>query len=364
MSDFYKLRVNHIIRETPVSVSFAFDIPEDLKKTFLFIQGQYITLKLFINNEELRRCYSVCTSPNDGELRVAVKKVKGGKVSNWLNEHLKVGDQLDVLPPMGNFYTDLNANNSKNYILFAGGSGITPIISITKSVLEEELKSKVVLLYGSFTETEIIFKDKLDEIEEVYADRLKCHYILDVPKNETDELHKGIMTIDKTKTLIDKFVDITADNEYFICGPPGMKENVLEALANLSVEKSRIHIEVFTSNPDLVPDASPESDTSVEEDVQPISSCDITFILDGDEYTTTMKGNGNILQVALDEGIDAPFSCRGGMCSTCRAKVTSGKANMKNNSALTDSEVEEGYILTCQGYPITESIIVDYDEAL
>ncbi len=358
MADFYKLRVNDIVRETPSSVSLSFDVPSDIKNEFLFTQGQYITLKLSVNDEELRRCYSICTSPNDGELRVAVKKVEDGRVSTWLNERLKVGDQLDVLPPMGNFYTPLDSSNSKNYILFAGGSGITPIISITKSVLEEEPNSKVVLFYGSLTETEIIFKDKLDEIKAAYSERFSCHYILDTPKEDIDALYQGIMTIDKIKSLMDMYVDIKSDNEYFICGPPGMKDNAMEVLKNLGIEKSRTHIEVFTSDPDLELNAADAGDG------QPVSSCDVTIILDGDEFTVNMNGDGNVLDIALNKGIDAPFSCKGGMCSTCRAKLMSGKVGMRSNSALTDNEVEEGYILTCQSYPLTESITVDYDEAL
>jgi len=357
MANFYKLRVNDIVRETPSSVSLSFDIPSDIKNEFLFIQGQYITLRLSVNDEELRRCYSICTCPNDGELRVAVKKVEDGRVSTWLNEQLKVGDQLDVLPPMGNFYSVLDSSNSKNYILFAGGSGITPIISITKAVLENEPNSKVILFYGSLTETEIIFKSKLDEIKKSNPDRFSCQYIIDTPQGEIDELYRGIMTKEKIKTLIDKFVDLAGDNEYFICGPQGMKENVLRSLEGLKADKSRIHVEVFTSEP------LPDTDSFMNSE-EPISSCKVTFILDGDEFNAVMEGDSNILQLALEQGLDAPFSCKGGMCSTCRAKVTSGKANMKNNSALTDNEVDEGYILTCQGYPITESIIVDYDEAL
>ena len=360
MATFHQIRVGDVKKETSDCVSIGFDIPEDIEKEFHFIQGQYITLKLGLNGEELRRCYSICSSPSEGKLRVAVKRVVDGRASNWINDELSAGDELEVLTPMGNFYSEVNPDNTKNYILFAGGSGITPMISILKTVLETEPNSSVVLYYGSLTESAIIFKQELDEIQSNFSDRFAIHYILDKPEYEIDSLLKGIMTEDKIKELMSRHVDTGNDNEYFVCGPTGMKDNVLAYLDSTDINKETIHVEIFTSDPEPVVEEETESPVTTGA----IESCEATIILDGDEYNMTIGKGDVVLQVVLDAGIDAPYSCRGGMCSTCRAKVTEGKADMKINSALTDGEVEEGYILTCQAFPLTSTLTVDYDEAL
>jgi len=360
MAAFHQLKVSDVKKETSDCVSVGFNIPADLQEDYRFIQGQYITLKLQINGEELRRCYSICTGPNEGELRVAVKRVVDGRASNWINGDLKAGDELAVMTPMGNFYSALNPANAKTYVLFAGGSGITPMISILKTVLETEPNSSVVLFYGSLTESAIIFKNELDDIQSTHSDRLSIHYILDKPEEELDSLYTGIMTEGKINELMKQFVEVGNSNEYFLCGPTGMKDNVLSYLNSSGIDKQTIHVEIFTSDPDI-----PELDKAqVPEGSATVTPCDATIILDGDEFQATINEGDVVLQVALDAGMDAPYSCRGGMCSTCRAKVTEGKADMKVNSALTDGEVAEGYILTCQAFPLTPTITVDYDEAL
>jgi len=359
MAAFHQLKVSDVKKETSDCVSVGFDIPAALQEDFRFIQGQYITLKLQVNEEDLRRCYSICTGPGEGELRVAVKRVKDGRASNWINGDLKAGDELTVMTPMGNFYSELNPTNEKTYVLFAGGSGITPMMSILKSVLETEPDSSVVLFYGSLTESAIIFKTELDNIQSAHSDRLSVHYILDKPEGELDSLYIGIMTEDKINELITQFVEVGKSNEYFLCGPTGMKDNVLSYLNGFGIDKETIHVEIFTSDPDL----PVVGEAKAPEGTVRVTPCDATIILDGDEYQATIKEGDVVLQAALDAGMDAPYSCRGGMCSTCRAKVTEGKADMKVNSALTDGEVEEGYILTCQAFPLTPTITVDYDEA-
>ena len=360
MAAFHQLKVSDVKEETSDCVSVGFDIPSALQKEFEFIQGQYITLKLEVNGEALRRCYSICTSPNDGKLRVAVKRVVDGRASNWINGELKAGDDLTVMTPMGNFYSELNPNNKKTYVLFAGGSGITPMMSILKTVLETEPNSSVVLFYGSLTESAIIFKKELDDIQSANSDHLSIHYVLDKPEGVLDTLYIGIMTEDKIHELMTQFVEVGNSNEYFLCGPTGMKDNVLSYLNSSGIDEETIHVEIFTSDPDI-----PEVDEEeVGDGAAAFTSCEATIILDGDEYQATIKEGDVVLQVALDAGLDAPYSCRGGMCSTCRAKVIEGKADMKVNSALTDGEVEEGYILTCQAFPLTPTITVNYDEAL
>ena len=362
MAKFHQLKVKDVRKETSECVSVGFDIPVGIQDQFKFIQGQYITLKVDINGEELRRCYSICTSPNDGDLRVAVKRVADGRASNWINDDVKAGDELTVMTPMGNFYSELKPDNAKTYVLFAGGSGITPMNSILKAVLETEPNSSIELFYGSLNESAIIFKSELDAIQAKHEDRLNIHYILDKPEGDVDSLYIGIMTVEKIGELMSKFVDTSKEGEYFVCGPGGMKDNVLSYLESTNINKGAIHVEIFTSDPEPV-----EVDEDHEEPAQSseeVSSFQATIIMDGDEYEATLEKGDVILQAALDLGMDAPYSCRGGMCSTCRAKVMDGKAEMKVNSALTDGEVAEGYILTCQAYPTTPTITVDYDEAL
>jgi len=356
MVDFHKLNVNDVTKETTDCVSFAFDIPDNLKDTFSFVQGQYITLKLAVNGEELRRCYSVCTSPHDGELRVAAKKVMGGRVSTWLNEQLQKGDELEVMPPMGNFFSPLDPGNQKTYVLFAGGSGITPVLSILKTVLQDEPKSKVILFYGNLNESATIFNKQLNAIEEKNADRLTIYYILDQPENEVSPIEKGVLSAEKTKVLLDKYVDIEGDNEYFLCGPPGMKDGVLMTLEEVVSDKDRIHVEVFT-----IDEEGGQKNGNKDGASSFAGNCSASIVMDGDDFEVNIKEGQVVLQAALDAGIDAPFSCRGGMCMTCRAKLTDGSVNMDKNYALTDPEVEEGYILTCQAHPTSEKICVDYD---
>jgi ring-1,2-phenylacetyl-CoA epoxidase subunit PaaE len=358
MSNFHKLIVNDVTRETTDCVSFAFDIPDELKKEFSFVQGQYITLKLAVNGEDLRRCYSVCTSPHEGELRVAAKKVIGGRVSTWLNEKLQMGDEVEVMPPMGNFYSKMDAAHEKTYVLFAGGSGITPVLSILKTVLEDEPNSNVILFYGNLNETATIFKDQLDELAKKFQDRLQVHYILDKPETEVDPINQGILSAEKTKSLLDQYVDISGDNEYFLCGPPGMKDGVLKTLEQNVANKETIHVEVFTVDTVMGTDAADQKEI-VGKGFSGI--CSAVIVMDGDEFEVDIPKGKVVLQAVLDSDIDAPYSCRGGMCMTCRAKLTEGSVEMEKNFALTDTEVDEGYILTCQSHPTTDKIAVDYD---
>ena len=362
MAKFHKLKVVNIIKETADCISIAFEVPQKLKDDYKFIQGQYITLKLHVNGEELRRCYSICTSPvADDELRVAAKKVEKGRGSTWLNESLKVGDVIDVLTPMGNFYTELKPSNKKNYVLLAGGSGITPMMSILKTILHVEPESNIIMFYGNKDKASIIFKEQLDQIAEKNSDRFKIYHILDHQNDAENELLTGIMSPDKTKTLLEKFVDLDQINEYFICGPPGMKDSVLTTLQGLNIDKSNINIELFTV--DTVEDTEALDKKEKTKKVEFKGKCEATIIIDGDETVVEVKAGDVILQAALDADLDAPFSCRGGMCCTCRAKLIEGEVKMDVNYALTDAEVESGYILTCQSHPTTSTVVVNYDEA-
>lgn len=356
MADFHNLKISDVTRETAECVSFAFDIPENLSSTYKFIQGQYITLKLHINGEELRRCYSVCASPSENELRVAAKRVVGGRASTWLNEKLKVGDEIEVMPPMGNFHTPIDVSNKKTYVLFAGGSGVTPILSILKTVLEQEPNSNVVLFYGNLNESAIIFRSQIDRLTNEYNDRLKVYHILDQPEGECIPEFNGVLSSAKTTELVEKYVDSSAENEYFLCGPPGMKDGVLNALNGLPVDQEKIHVEVFT-----VDTSSDDNDTAEKDTSTGGVACAARIIMDGDEYDIEVPEGEVVLQAAMDADLDPPYSCRGGMCMTCRAKLEEGEVEMEMNYALTDKEVAKGYILTCQAKPKTPTITVNYD---
>lgn len=358
MARFHRLKVAEVTRETADCVSVVFDVPADLRNEFNYIQGQYLTLKLKVNGEELRRSYSLCTSPvADRELRVAVKKVKDGRVSTFINDSLKAGDEMEVMTPMGNFHSPLSPTNKKNYILFAGGSGITPMLSIIKTVLQSEPGSKITLFYGNRDEAAVIFKKQLDELAAKNTDRFKLYHILEHCGEDVEELCKGILLPEKVKSLIAKYVDLNADNLFFICGPGPMMENVKVVLGELKVDQKKIHIEYFTAVEAAVK-AAEEKNATAE-----VIQSKVTIILDGEEIVQDLASNGpSILDTAMDAGLDVPFACKGGVCCTCRAKVMEGKVRMDLNFALSQEELEQGYILTCQAHPITPTVIVDYDQ--
>jgi ring-1,2-phenylacetyl-CoA epoxidase subunit PaaE len=358
MAKFYKLKVSDVVKETADSVSIAFQIPEELKEEYKYIHGQYVTLKMNFNGEELRRSYSICSSPVlDKELRIAIKKVKGGRGSNWLNENAKPGVTIEVMTPMGNFYSVLNPTNKKKYVLFAGGSGVTPMLSILKTILHVEPQSSIVMFYGNQDEPSIIFKKQLDQLMEKNPERLNIYHILDNPGTAgTDELFKGIMNPEKIKLLITHFADLTKTDEYFICGPGGMMESVRKTLEDLKVDKNKIHIEYFTATLDEAKTAKPGS-------AGPKITSDVTVIMDGEETSMQLDSDDKaILDAALEAGVDVPFACKGAVCCTCRAKLMEGKVHMDNNFALSEQEVKEGYILTCQSHPLTPKVVVSYDE--
>ena len=356
MAKFYSLKVSDIRRETNDAVSVAFEVPATLWPEYQYKQGQYLTLKLNVNGEEIRRSYSICTSPfSEKELRVAIKEVKAGRGSTFVNRHLKVGDSVEVMTPMGNFTSVLSGSAQKHYVLFAGGSGITPMMSILKSVLYIEKQSSITLIYANRDEDNAIFKKEIDKIAADNADRFKVIYVYDSPKQNLADLYKGLMSKEKVKAIVDAHVPIKPNNEYFICGPGPMMENVKEVLEALKIEKEKIHIEYFTAVLETLAKAEQQV---VGADV--VSK--VTVLQYGVETTFDLKTSGpTILDAATDAGVDAPFSCKGAVCCTCRAKVLEGKVKMDANFALTDAEVEQGFILTCQSHPLTEKVVVDYD---
>ncbi len=357
MARFHSLKVKDIRRETAEAVSVEFDIPPQQQPEYQFKQGQYITLKINVNGEELRRSYSICAAPHEKQLRVAIKEVNGGKMSTFINRDLKVGADIEVMTPMGTFHTPLSGSNKKHYVLFAGGSGITPMMSIIKSILYVEKGSDITLIYANKNESSTIFKKELDQLAASHPSLIVV-YVFENPEGPISDLQTGLCTVDKTLALIEHFGGVKA-NEYFICGPSPMMENVKTALEKVKITKEKIHIEYFAAVIDAVNNADAAAGSAA---IGAKVKANVKVIQYGIETDFKLETGGiSILDAAIEAGVDAPFSCKGAVCCTCRAKLLEGKVKMDANFALTDAEVEEGFILTCQSHPLTEIVVVDYD---
>ncbi len=353
MAKFNALKVKEVKRETSDAVSITFEIPEVLKKDYHYIQGQYLTLKLNINSEEIRRSYSVCSSPYLSEdLRVAVKAVEGGKMSTYVNTKLKTGDVVDVMTPMGSFHTPLQFNQTKNYLLFAGGSGITPMLSHIKSILNQEPNSKVTLVYANKNISSTIFHSDLNALLNSNFKRIDV-----LEEGASDAAYVGMLSKETCRQIITKEIELDNVHEIFICGPGPMMDNVKSVLETLQIAKEKIHIEYFSA---VMADI--EKSDAVSADPNAEVNAAITILQYGIETTFQLATKGmSILDAAVEAGVDAPFSCKGAVCCTCRGKVLEGKVKMDANFALTDKEVEEGFVLTCQAHPLTEKVVIDYD---
>jgi ring-1,2-phenylacetyl-CoA epoxidase subunit PaaE len=356
---FHSLEIKDIRNETPDCISVSFSIPAHLKREFTFTQGQNITIKAVIDGESLRRSYSVCSSPLEGELRIAVKKVISGKFSSWASSHLKKGTILEVLPPTGKFYTTLDAANKKNYIAFAAGSGITPLLSIIKTTLVTEPDSYFTLIYGNKNRASIIFKEELEALKNKFINRFSVHHILSREKAETP-LNHGRIDAEKCATIFTHMIDIKSCDDFFLCGPEAMIFCVKDYLEQQGVEKKKIHFELFTIPGQTNPEASYQ-DIELKK-VFPGKFSNVTIKLDGISFDFNLAYDGEaILDAALALGADLPFACKGGVCSTCRSKLLAGEVMMDNNYALETEEIENGYILTCQSHPRSEKISIDFD---
>lgn len=356
---FHALTISDVRKETEDCVSVCLAVPAELRELFAYAPGQYLTFRLHLDGAELRRSYSICTSPSDGELRVAIKKVENGKFSTYAHGSLKKGDVLDVMPPMGKFTHHPSAGGHKEYLAFAAGSGITPIMSIMKTVLEQEPDSNFTLVYGNRSRKTIIFREAIEALKNKYMDRLRLFHVIsreymDVP------LFNGRINAEKCHDFCQSLIDVSGIDEAFICGPEEMILSVKEELQTLGLDSSKIHIELFTS-PDQ-PKASHEKwAKDHSSDKGPSSRVSIT--LDGTTFDMDVPFNGeSILDAALRNGADLPYACKGGVCCTCRARVMEGEVEMEVNYALEHDEVEKGFILTCQAHPRTERVIIDFDE--
>lgn len=356
MSSFHKLSIKNIKRETENAVSISFNVPENLKDTFTFKAGQYVTLKTEIDGKEVRRDYSLCVSPKSGDLKVAVKAVTDGTFSAYANTQLKVGDTLEVAPPKGRFIFEPNDAKTKNIAAFAAGSGITPVLSIIKCALEEEVHSKIILVYGNKTTGDTMFLNELLELQHQYKERFSIQFVFSQQDNE-DSIFGRIEKSTVNYVMKNKHKHIEVD-AFYLCGPEAMIHTVKDVLTEHGIDNDRIHFELFkAAKTDEVEDDSTTLSTG-----NTIGKTKITVIVDDEESTFEMSAKQTILEAALDEDLDVPYSCQGGICSSCLARLKEGEATMRQNNILTENEVAEGLILTCQANPTTPTVVVDYDD--
>ena len=348
---FHSARVLEVRRETADCVSVALEVPN--AETFSFVAGQYLTLRSTINGQEVRRSYSLCSSPLSGELRVAIKQVEQGVFSTWANTELKAGDTIESMPPMGNFALEIEPSDEQTYVGFAAGSGITPVLSILKTVLERAPKAKFILFYGNRKTNSIIFKTELEDLKDAYMGRLEVHHVLSRDDQGNDLLFGRIDEARASQFAV-QIPGVKAAAGHFLCGPEAMIKGVQSALEQAGVASMNIHFELFTSAAPAAEKAPAASASS--------GDAAVTVVLDGEETHFTQGPKDFILDSALDAGADVPYACKGAVCCTCRAKVLEGEVEMAMNYSLTDDEVAEGFVLTCQSMPRSPKVTVSFDE--
>lgn len=347
MSTFHNLSIQRFTKETADAVSIVFTIPETLKEDFKFKAGQYVTIKTTLNGEEIRRAYSICSSPRSGELKVAVKAVENGTFSPYATTQLKEGDILEVSTPEGQFI--LNSESKNAYIGFAAGSGITPIMSMIKEVLESANNATFTLIYGNKEIKDVIFKNELDALHNEYSHRFNLHYVYS--REHVEGSKHGRIDDSIANYFVKNLYKNISFSRAFLCGPEPMIKGVSAALQTAGFDQEKILFELFTAS------VEEENTDQIKE-----GTSEITILLDDEESTFSMEQTDTILAASLRNDLDAPYSCQGGVCSSCLAKVTEGKAVMTKNSILTDAEVTDGYVLTCQAHPTTAKITVDFDD--
>ena len=353
---FHRLEIAEIVRETAEASSIRFAVPPELAETFRFKPGQHLTLKAEIGGEEVRRNYSLCVAPQDEEVKVTVKRIAGGLFSNWANDELKPGDALDVMPPHGSFTWDFAPTAANHYVGFAGGSGITPVISLLRTAMLTEPGSRFTLFYGNRDSQSVIFLEGLAKLKNGFMDRLEVHHFLDEEAGEI-ALFNGMLDRAKCDEILDALVDPADVAAFFICGPGAMMDAAEQALIDRGVARDRIHLERFTA--DRPPEALQAQLEAMSKDAQGLT---MTVTLDGRRRRVAFDASaGNILDSARRAGLPAPFACKAGVCATCRARVVSGEVEMAARYGLTDEEIASGYVLTCQSVPKGEGVELDYD---
>lgn len=352
---FHRLTVRDIRRETPDAVSIAFDIPPELAADYAFRPGQYLTLRAFMDGEEVRRSYSICSGPDEKELRIGVKRVENGVFSSFANEALQVGHPIDVMTPAGRFGAREKAGEGRTYAGFAAGSGITPILSIIRGVLAGEPSSRFFLFYGNRSMSDMLFRTALEELKDRYLGRFAVFHVLSQEEQDIPVLN-GRLDAAKTRVLLTHIAPASVVDEVFICGPLGMSEAVEAACAELGIGPERIHIERFVSEfggKARAKSPPPKADAPWRT---------ASLIVDGKRRDVPVREGEAVLDAALRAGLDLPYACKGGMCSTCRAKVIEGEVTMDLNYSLEPWELEAGFVLTCQSHPKTERVVIDYDQ--
>ena len=352
---FYPVRVKDIHKDTRNAVIVTLRPEDGDKEAFKYLAGQYLTFRKEFESQQLRRTYSICSSVNDEEIRVSIKKVDGGWFSSWANSELTIGDIIETMPPQGRFCTPLAPEQSKNYLMFAVGSGITPILSLTKTILETEIDSKIILTYVNRSFNTIMFREELSDLKDRFMTRLSILHILKTDAGDIDILN-GRLDSDKLDDLFKKWIAPAAADLAFICGPKELLFLISDKLQEYGLDKDKIKFELFASSAPIKR-RSEVSEAITKKNVK------ATVIIDGHSRSFEMSRSGEtILEAALEENIELPFSCKGGVCSTCCAKVISGAVEMRANYALEDYDVERGRVLTCQALPLTDEVVISFDE--
>ena len=357
MRKFYPLSVAAVRSETRDTIVVTFHVPFALQDRFRYQQGQHLTLHARINDEDVRRSYSICSAVQDKLLRVAIKRCASGLFSSWANDTLTAGAVIEVMPPMGHFNVPLAAANARHYVAFAAGSGITPILSIIKTTLLTEPNSRFTLFYGNRASSSVIFKEDLTDLKDIYMERLQLAYVMSREQQDID-LFNGRITREKTEPLLRHWIRVEDIDIAFICGPEDMMHGVSAALQEAGMPKQNIKIELFA--------ASVPKHQHKPRDLGALArnETDVTVIMDGNPTSFTMdKDKESILDAGLRAGIDMRYACKAGVCSTCRYKLVEGKVEMDVNYALEDYEVARGFVLSCQSFPVTDKVVIDFDQA-
>src|SRR6201996_5573925 len=351
---FHRLAVHDLRRESADAVSLTFEIPRELQNDYSFAPGQYLTLRTTMDGKEVRRSYSICSGPDDGELRIAVKKVDGGAFSSWAADELKSGDQLDVMTPTGRFGIAPAPEAARTYVGFAAGSGITPILSIVRGALAREPNSRFFLFYGNRSAGGMLFREALEELKDGFLQRLSVFHVISGEEQDIPILH-GRLDAEKVRVLLRSLVPAAQVDHVFICGPSSMSEDIEATCRDIGIADERIHVERFVSEFG----GRPRAKAVVAASAPPKAMA--SLVVDGKRREIPVAEGESILDAALRAGMDLPFACKGGMCSTCRAKLVEGDATMELNYSLEPWELKAGFILTCQAKPASDRIVVDYD---
>ena len=357
MARFHELEVTDLHKTIRDAVVVTLKPVNGAAEEFDFTQGQYLTFRRDFDGEELRRSYSICAGKDDGVLQVGIKRVDGGAFSTWANTELKIGDRLEAMPPMGGFFTALSPGNEKHYLGFAGGSGITPVLSILKTTLSREPKSRFTLVYANKGVNTIMFREELEDLKNRYMGRFNVIHVLETDTQDID-LFTGLVTEEKCAQLFQHWIDPDSVDTAFICGPEPMMLGIAAALRKAGLSDAQIKFELFASaQPGRLKRKAVSTDAS-----STANQASAAITIDGATQTVTMAKDQTILDAALENAMDAPYACKAGVCSTCRCRVLEGEVEMVANHALEDYEVEKGYVLSCQSFPVTDTVTVDYDQ--